>query len=394
MDADVLVLSAARTAIGRYNGALRAVPPSSLAAAVTREALTRASVGNEEVSHVVFGNVIHTEPKDMYLSRVAAIEGGLPETVPALTLNRLCGSGLEAILAGARMIRLGDADIVLAGGAESMSRAPHSLVDYRWGHRLGNGELIDMMVGALTDPFSSCHMGQTAENLARRFDISRDDQDALALESHKRATSATVAGLFRDQIVAIESRDGSAPLTFDEHVRPEIDAEQLSRLKPAFDHGGTVTAGNSSGINDAAAAVVMASRHAVERGEYPVLGRLISYAHCGVDPQHMGIGPVVAVPMALKRARLSLEDMAVIELNEAFAAQALAVQRQLGMSRNVTNPNGGAIALGHPIGATGCILVVKLLHELRRIGRRYGMVTLCVGGGQGVAAIFENELGT
>ena len=388
---EVVVLSGVRTAIGDFGGGLKDKPPTELGAAVVREAVKRAGIKPEEVGHVVFGNVIHTDVHDMYLARVAAIQGGLPVETPALTLNRLCGSGLQAIVSAAQAIYMGDATVAIGGGAESMSRSQYWIPSARWGQRMGDGKLIDAMVGALSDPFDDCHMGITAENVAARWGVTRQAQDELALQSHQRAAAAIKAGYFKEQILPIESRvkGQSVVCETDEHVKADTTLEKLAKLRPAFKGDGSVTAGNASGINDAAAAVVlMEGSLAQQRGLHP-LGRLVAYAHAGVDPKYMGIGPVPAVRKVLERAKLSVQDMDVIELNEAFAAQALAVIRDLDLPMERTNPNGSGISLGHPIGATGCILTVKALYELRRIGGKYALVTMCIGGGQGIAAIFE-----
>ena len=388
---NVVVLSAVRTAIGKYGGGLAVVPPSDLAATVTREAVRRAGLPPEEIGHAVFGNVIHTEPRDMYLGRVAAVNGGLPVGTPAFTLNRLCGSGLQAIVSAAQAIMLGDCDVAVAGGAESMSRGQYLLPGLRWGQRMNDGVVIDAMVGALTDPFDGCHMGVTAENVAADYHVSRDEQDALAAESHRRAAAAAAAGYFAEQItpVKVPGRKGTTTVDADEHIRRGVTEADLARLRPAFAQEGTVTAGNASGVNDAAAAVLLASEdHAERRGRTP-LGRLVAYAHAGVEPRIMGIGPVPAVRAVLERAGLKLDDIDLFEVNEAFAAQALAVVRELGLPADRTNPNGSGISLGHPIGATGAILTVKALYELRRTGGRYALVTMCIGGGQGIAAVFE-----
>ncbi len=388
---EVVVLSGVRTAIGTYGGGLKDIPPTELAAQVVRAAVGRAKVQPQDVGHVVFGNVIHSEPKDMYLARVAGINGGLPHATPALTLNRLCGSGFQAIVSAAQAVKLGDTDVAVAGGAESMSRGAYTLQNQRWGQRMGNGGVVDMMVGALTDPFDTVHMGVTAENVAAKYEISREQQDAFAVESHRRAIGAINGGYFKDQIVPIEVKSKKGPVAFDtdEHARDDASLEGMAKLKTVFQKDGTVTAGNASGINDAAAAVVLMERaEAQKRGLRP-LARLVSYAHSGVDPKIMGIGPIPAVKKALERAGITVGDIDVIESNEAFAAQACAVSKELGFDPARVNPNGGAIALGHPIGATGCILAVKAIHELHRSQKRYALVTMCIGGGQGIAGIFE-----
>ncbi len=388
---EVVLLSGVRTAIGKYGGSLKDHAPTDLAATVVREAVKRAGVSASDVGHVVFGNVIHTDIHDMYLSRVAAIKGGLPVETPAFTLNRLCGTGLQAIVSAAQIVKLGDADVVVAGGAESMSRGQYWVPGLRWGQRMNDGAVVDATVGALTDPFDDCHMGITAENVAAKWHVSREDQDALAVESHRRAAQALAKGYFKEQIVPIEvkTKGGLAPFDTDEHVRPDASVAAMAKLRPVFDKGGTVTAGNAAGINDAAAAVVMAERGAAERRGLRPLARLVAYAHAGVEPKYMGIGPVPAVRAVLDRAKLGVGDLDVIEVNEAFAAQALAVVRDLGLPDDRTNPNGSGISLGHPIGATGCILSVKALYELQRTGGRFALVTMCIGGGQGIAAIFE-----
>ena len=387
---DVVVLSGTRTAIGRYGGSLKDIPPCDLAATVVREAVSRAAVDPEEVGHAVFGNVIHTEVRDMYLSRVAAVNGGLPVTTPALTVNRLCGSGLQAIVSASQIITLGDADVAVAGGAESMSRGQYWLPGMRWGQRMGDGKVIDAVVGGLSDPFAACHMGVTAENVAEDFGISREDQDALAVESHRRAAAATAAHYFDEQITPIQVKVKKNTVDFvtDEHFREDVSLESMARLRPAFAKEGTVTAGNASGMNDAAAAVVLASSaYASSHGLQP-LARLVGSSVAGVEPRIMGMGPVPAVKMVLEKTGLKLDEIDVFEVNEAFAAQALAVLRELGLPDR-TNPNGSGISLGHPVAATGAILTVKTLYELKRTGGRYGLVTMCIGGGQGIAAIFE-----
>src|SRR6516162_6220816 len=388
---EVVVLSGVRTAIGGYGGSLKDIPPSDLAALCVREAISRAEIAPKEVGHVVFGNIIHTDAHDHYLARVAAVTGGIPVETPALTLNRLCGSGLQAIVSAAQSIYMGDAQVTIGGGAEVMSRAQYWLPGARWGLRMGDGKVIDAMLGGLSDPFDDCHMGVTAENVAAKWGITRQAQDELALQSHQRAAAAIAAGYFKEQILPIESKVKGQIVVFDtdEHVKADTSLEKLAKLRPAFKGNGSVTAGNASGINDAAAAVVlMEASEAQQRGLKP-LGKLVAYAHAGVDPKYMGIGPVPAVRKVLERANLTVKDMDVIELNEAFAAQALAVMRDLDLPLDRTNPNGSGISLGHPIGATGCILTVKALYELRRIKGRYALVTMCIGGGQGIAAIFE-----
>jgi acetyl-CoA C-acetyltransferase len=388
---EVVVLSAVRTAIGKYGGSLKDHPPTELAASVVREAVKRAGVAAGDVGHVVFGNVIHTDVHDMYLSRVAAIKGGLPIETPAFTLNRLCGSGLQAIVSAAQIVKLGDADVAVAGGAESMSRGQYWVPGLRWGQRLSDGAVVDATVGALTDPFDDCHMGITAENIAAKWGITREDQDALAVESHRRAAQAVAKSYFEGQIVPIEvkTKAGLVPFATDEHVRADASLSAMAKLKPVFDQNGTVTAGNAAGINDAAAAVVLMERRAAEARGLRPLGRLVAYALAGVEPRYMGIGPVPAVRAVLERAKLVVDDLDVIEVNEAFAAQALAVARDLGLPADRTNPNGSGISLGHPVGATGCILTVKALHELHRIGGQYALVTMCIGGGQGIAAVYQ-----
>ena len=389
---DVVVVSAVRTAIGTFGGSLKDVPPTELGTTVVREALSRAQVNGADVGHVVFGHVVNTEPKDMYLSRVAAIQAGCGQETPAFNVNRLCGSGLQAIVSAAQSIQLGDCDIAIGGGAENMSRAPFASLNMRWGSRMGDTKMVDMMVGALHDPFQTIHMGVTAENIAKKWGITRDEQDALALESHLRAERATAQGRFTDQIVPVmlKTRKGDVAYATDEHFRTGATAEDFSKLKPVFiKENGTVTAGNASGINDAAAAVVlMDAQVAQQRGLKP-MARLVAYAHAGVDPAYMGIGPVPATQKALAKAGLSVADLDVIEANEAFAAQACAVTRDLGLDPAKVNPNGSGISLGHPIGATGALITVKALHELHRIQGRYALVTMCIGGGQGIAAIFE-----
>ena len=389
---EVVILSGVRTAIGDYGGSLKDLPPTDLAAKVVREAVARAKVDPEAIGQCVFGNVIHTEAKDMYLSRVAALNGGLPHDTGALTLNRLCGSGMQAIVSASQYILLGDIDAAVAGGAESMSRAAYADVTQRWGARMGDSKSIDMMVGALTDPFDTIHMGVTAENVAKKCEISREQQDAFAAESHRRAAAAIADGRFKSQILPIELKSKKGPIQFDtdEHVRADASPEGMAKLRAVFiKENGTVTAGNASGINDAAAAVVLMERGAAEKRGLRPMARLLGYGHAGVDPKYMGLGPVSAVKRALAKAKLDLAAIDVIESNEAFAAQALGVNKELGLDPNKVNPNGGAIALGHPIGATGCILTIKAMYELARTKGRYALITMCIGGGQGIAAVIE-----
>ena len=387
----VVISSAARTAIGSFGRSLRDVAPTELGATAARAAIERAGLDPGQVEQVVFGNVIHTAPEDHYLARVVGIDAGVPKESPAMTLNRLCGSGLQAIVTAAQMIQTGDADVALAGGAESMSRGAYWMDNARWGARMGDASLVDSVVGALTDPFNNIHMGVTAENLARSHDISREAQDEFALQSHRRAIAATEAGRFADEIVPVEvkTRKGTVEFKVDEHARPDVSLEGLAKLRPAFDKEGTVTAGNASGVNDAAAAVVVMSAGHAEQTGAPVKGRILSYAVCGVEPKTMGIGPVPAIRKALERAGKTLDDVDVVELNEAFAAQSLAVLKDLGLDTDRVNPNGGAIGLGHPIAATGAILVTKILGEMEREDRRLGLVSLCIGGGQGIAMLIE-----
>ncbi|HVL36005.1 MAG TPA: acetyl-CoA C-acyltransferase family protein [Burkholderiales bacterium] len=388
---EVVVVSGVRTAIGDYGGALKELPATRLGAVAIREAVARAKVDPAAVGHVVMGSVIHGEAKDMYLSRVAAVEAGIPVSTPCLTVNRLCGSGLQAIVSAAQHLLLGDCDVAVAGGAESMSRAAYFLPAGRWGQRMGDAAVVDAMTGALHDPFGHGHMGVTAENIAARYGFSREQQDQFAVDSHAKAARALEAGHFRSQIVPIElkTRKGVEPFTTDEHVRAGAKLEDLAKLKAVFKKDGTVTAGNASGINDAGAALVLMEAEAARKANAKPLARLVAYAHAGVEPQVMGLGPIPAVRRVFEKAGLKPADMDVVESNEAFAVQAMAVTRDLGLDPARVNPNGGAVALGHPIGATGAILTVKALHELERIGKRYALVTMCIGGGQGIAAIFE-----
>ena len=387
----VVVLSGVRTAIGDYGGGLKDLAPTELAAQVIKEAVKRAKVEPQQVDQLVFGNVIHTEAKDMYFSRVACIKGGLPQDTTALTVNRLCGSGMQAIVSAAQSIQLGDADVAVGGGAESMSRGAYILPTLRWGQRMNDGGTVDMMVGALTDPFDTVHMGITAENIAEKWKITREQQDEFAVESHRRAINAIEKGYFKDQILPIElkTRKGTVVFDRDEHPRADASIESMAKLRAAFKKDGSVTAGNASGINDGAAAVVLMEKGAAQKAGLKPMARLVSYGLAGVDPKIMGIGPVPACRKALEKAGLKVEDMDVIESNEAFAVQALAVSCDLKFDPKKTNPNGGAVGLGHPIGATGAVLTVKALYELQRIGGRYALVTMCIGGGQGIAAVFE-----
>lgn len=391
-DRGIVVLSAVRTAIGKFGGALKDTPPSELAALVIRESVQRAGVAPGDIGHVVIGNVIHTDARDMYLARVAAIRGGLPIETPAFSVNRVCGSGLQAILTASEAVAHGDVEAAIGGGTESMSRAPYWIPSLRWGARLNDTTAVDVLVGALTDPFNNIHMALTAENVARKFAISREDQDALAVESHRRAMSAIQTGKFAEQIipVTLKVKSGETQFVTDESPRADATLENLAKLKPAFDKTGAITAGNASSLNDGAAAVVlMRASSAAERGLKP-LAKLVDYAMTGVEPGEMGIGPISAVRKLFKKTGLNTEDIDVFEVNEAFAAQLLAVRRELGFPPERTNPNGSGISLGHPLGATGAIITVKALHELRRVGGKYALVTLCIGGGQGIAAIFES----
>ena len=392
MSREVVIVGGVRTAIGKFGGSLQDFAPTELGATVVREVLARTGVEAKEVGHVVFGNVIATEPKDLYLSRVAAIDAGIPETTPAFNVNRLCGSGLQAVVSAAQTIMLGDAEVAIGGGAENMSRAPYLASGTRFGTRMGDARLVDMMLGALTDPFDTVPMGVTAENVARKFGISREQQDALAVESHRRAERAISEGRFKSQIVPMTHTVKGRVVVFDtdEHVRNDATLDHFTKLKPAFaKESGTVTAGNASGINDAAAAVLLMSREVADRRGVKPMARLVSYAHAGVGPRYMGIGPVPATRLALQRAGLSVGDLDVIEANEAFAAQACAVTQQLELDPAKVNPNGSGISLGHPIGATGALITVKALYELQRINGRYALVTMCIGGGQGIALILE-----
>ena len=392
MSREVVVVSGVRTAIGTFGGSLKDIATTDLAAQVVRESLARAGVEGKDVGHVAFGHVVNTEPKDMYLSRVAAVNGGCAIETPAFNVNRLCGSGLQAIVSASQAIMLGDCDVAIGGGAENMSRAPYASLATRFGARMGDTKMVDMMVGALHDPFHTIHMGVTAENVAKEFNITREDQDALALESHQRAERAWAEGRFAGQItpVMLKSKKGDVAFEKDEHFRPGAKLEDFQKMKPVFvKENGTVTAANASGINDAAAAVLLMEAGAAKaRGAKP-LARLVGYAHTGLEPKIMGVGPISATQAVIKSTGLSINDLDVIEANEAFAAQACAVTRGLGLDPAKVNPNGSGISLGHPIGATGAVITVKALYELQRIQGRYALVTMCIGGGQGIAAIFE-----
>jgi acetyl-CoA C-acetyltransferase len=384
---EIFILSAARTAIGSFGGALAATPPIDLAAHVSRAAIARAGVAADQIDQVVFGHVLNTEPRDMYLSRVAAMQAGVPDTTPAMNVNRLCGSGAQALVSAIQMLQLGDGTMALAGGAESMSRAPYAVTTARFGQKMGDTKMLDMMLGALTCPFGTGHMGVTAENVAAQYGISRAEQDEFALQSQIRAAAAIAEGRFVDQIAPFEltGRKGSTFFDTDEHPKATT-AEALAALRPAFQKDGTVTAGNASGINDGAAALVLA------RGDVAGLtprARVMGYALAGVDPKVMGLGPIPAVQRLCAKLGMKPADFDLVESNEAFAAQALAVSRELGLDPARVNPNGGAIALGHPVGATGALLTVKALYELERTGGKTALITMCIGGGQGIALAIE-----
>ncbi|MFU1478382.1 acetyl-CoA C-acyltransferase family protein [Roseovarius sp. C7] len=387
---DIVILGAARTAIGTFGGSLAGVAPAQLGATATKAALTRAGVAPGQIGHVVFGHVINTEPRDMYLSRIAAMEAGIPDTTPAMNVNRLCGSGAQAVVSAVQNLMLGDADFAVAGGAENMSRSPFIVPDQRWGAKMGDVRVLDMMLGALNCPFGTGHMGVTAENVAAEHGVSRDDQDAFALESQRRAAAAIEAGYFDEQIVPVEVKQRRETVEFkvDEHPKPTTQ-EALAGLRPVFQKEGSVTAGNASGINDGAAAIVLGRAGAAEAAGLAPKARVLGYAHAGVRPEVMGIGPIPAVENLLAKTGLQAEDFDLVESNEAFAAQAIAVNRGLGFDPAKVNPNGGAIALGHPVGATGAILVVKALYELERTGGKRALITMCIGGGQGIALAIE-----
>ena len=387
---DIVILSGARTAIGTFGGSLAAIAPIDLATAVTRAAIERAGIAPGQVGQVVFGHVLNTEPRDMYLSRVAMLNAGVPDTTPAMNVNRLCGSGAQAVVSAAQALMLGDADFAVAGGAESMSRAPYAVSSARFGAKMGDQKMMDMMTGALTCPMGTGHMGVTAENVSDEHGIDREAQDAFAMESQRRAAAAIAAGHFREQIVPIEvkTRKGMAAFDTDEHPK-DTSLDKLAALKPVFRKGGTVTAGNASGINDGAAALVLARADAAQAAGLTPMARILGYAIAGVRPEVMGIGPIPAVRQLMERTGLTVNDFDVIESNEAFAAQAVAVNKELGLDPARVNPNGGAIALGHPVGATGAILTVKAIYELARTGGRRALVTMCIGGGQGIAVALE-----
>lgn len=388
---EVVVVSAVRTAVGGFGGSLAGFAPAALAAKVVAAAVERAAIAPQEIGHCVFGNVVHTEPDDLYLARVAALRGGLAESTACMTVNRLCGSGLQAIVSAAQQIQMGDCDAAIGGGAESMSRAPYIAANTRFGLRMGDGKLVDMMLAALHCPMEKVHMGITAENIAKQWNISRDEQDALAIESHQRAQRAIEEGRFKEQILPIEikSRKETRLFAQDEHVRFNAKLADMQKLRPAFAQDGSVTAGNASGINDAAAALLLMSASAAARQNLKPMARLVDYAYAGVEPRIMGIGPVPASRRLLQKTGLNVADIDIWEANEAFAVQALAVARELNIDPAKINPNGSGISLGHPIGATGTLIAVKALYELERIQGRYAVVTLCIGGGQGIAALFE-----
>ena len=388
---EIFVVGAARTAIGTFGGSLKDVPLADLATLAVKTAVARSGAGADQIGHLAMGTVVPTEPRDAYLSRVAAVGAGIPKETPAFNVNRLCGSGLQAIVSAAQSILLGDCDLAVGAGAENMSRGAYLLPQARWGARMGDSPMLDFVVGALHDPFHKIHMGVTAENVAEQFGISREQMDTLAAESHRRAAAAIAAGHFKEQIVPVvtASKKGDVVFDTDEHVKAGTTVETLAKMRAAFKKDGTVTAGNASGINDGAGAVVLASAEAVKARGLKPMARLVAYAHAGVEPTIMGIGPVPATRLALQKAGLTVADLDVIESNEAFAAQACAVVKELGLDPAKVNPNGSGISLGHPIGATGAIITTKALYELQRVGGRYALVTMCIGGGQGIAAIFE-----
>ncbi len=391
---DVFIMSATRTAIGGFGGSLKNKSPIDLGIAVTSEAIDRSGLATDEIDHGIYGNVIHTEARDMYISRCITIGAGMADSSPALTVNRLCGSGLQAIVSATQLVQLGDAAAAVAGGAEVMSLGGYHVPAMRWGARLGHAEMTDMMLGALHDPFGLGHMGITAENVAKDFNVTRADMDAFALASQKRAANAIEKGYFKDQITPVKITKKREELAFDtdEHVRGETTTDGLASLRPAFDKEGQVTAGNSSGINDGAAALILGNAEKVEKSNKSPLAKIVSYGFGGVAPRIMGMGPVPASKMALERAGLKVSQIDIVESNEAFAAQACAVSKELGLPSDIVNPNGGAIALGHPVGATGAIIMTKLIYELHRTGGRYGLATMCIGGGQGIAVIIDTQV--
>lgn len=388
---EVVVLSGVRSPIADFGGGLKDIPPTEVAGQVIAEAVNRSGLEAGDIGHVVVGNVTHSDRRDMYMSRTAALNAGLTIETPALTVNRLCGSGLQAVISAAQMILLDDCDVAVAGGAESMSRVPYWLPNARFGERMGDGQMVDAMMGALTCPIGDTHMGITAENLAEKYDISRDEQDELAAESHRRAQRAQEEGRFDSQVLPIEIKTRKGTVTFDkdEHVRQDCQAADMAKLRPAFKKEGTVTAGNASGINDGAAAVVLMERGVAEARGLKPIARMLGYAVAAVDPAIMGIGPAPAVRKLMERTGVAIDDVDIWEANEAFAAQALSVTKELGLDPEKVNPNGSGISLGHPIGATGAMLTVKAIYELQRIQGRYAVVTMCIGGGQGIATLFE-----
>jgi acetyl-CoA C-acetyltransferase len=389
---DIYIVSGVRTPVGDFGGSLKSFMPSDLGTMVTTEALKRAGLTPQDVQHVVFGQVMQTSARDNMLSRVIALKADIPSEVPALTLNRLCGSGVQAIVSAAQMMKLGEASITVAGGAECMSNVPYHDHGVRWGKKMGANTQEDALTLGLSDGMGEYHMGITAENVAERHQVTRQDMDELSLTSHQRASKAIAEGYFKEQILPIEvkSRKGTVVFDTDEHPRADASIEALSAMRPAFKKDGTVTAGNASGINDGAAAVVLATGSEVEKRGLKPMAKIIAWGHAGVEPEYMGEGPIKAVPIALERAGLTLDDMEVIESNEAFAAQAAAVAKCLGFDSEKVNPNGSGVSLGHPVGATGCILTIKCAYELKRIGGKYGLITMCIGGGQGIAMVIEN----
>ena len=391
---EVFILSATRSAIGSFGGALKQMPPVELGAEIARSAIAQSGLDAGDIGHAAIGHVIHTEPRDMYSPRVISMNAGMPESSPAFQVNRLCGSGLQAIVSATQLIQLGDTQTALAGGVEVMSRGGYLMADQRWGARMGNATSYDMMLGALQDPFGLGHMGITAENVADEFDISRDEMDEFAAESQRRAAEAVAKGYFQSQITPLEIQERRKSFTFDtdEYIRAETTSDTLGKLRAAFQKDGRVTAGNASGINDGSAMLILANAEMAEKAEAKPLAKILAYGFGGVSPHIMGMGPVPASKMALERAGLTVSDLALVESNEAFAAQACAVSKELGLSSDIVNVNGGAIALGHPVGATGAIIMTKLVHELHRRGGGIGMATMCIGGGQGISVIIDTNL--